>query len=62
MFKDLDYTLIYNSMSKPAFIFDGRLLLDRKKLSEIGFEVHTIGKPVMYPKDIRVKKSQDIPI
>lgn len=35
-FKDLDYECIYNMMRKPAFIFDGRLILDGKKLSEIG--------------------------
>ena len=33
-------------MSKPAFIFDGRNLLDHAKLRKIGFEVHAIGKPV----------------
>lgn len=44
-FKDLDYEKIYASMTKPAFIFDGRGLLDHAKLREIGFEVHAIGKP-----------------
>lgn len=45
MFKDLDYTRIFNSMTKPAFLFDGRNILDHAKLREIGFEVHAIGKP-----------------
>lgn len=31
-------------MKKPAFIFDGRLIVDREKLAEIGFGVFTIGK------------------
>jgi len=44
-FKTLDYEKIYASMSKPAFIFDGRNILDHDKLREIGFEVHAIGKP-----------------
>jgi len=29
---------------KPAFIFDGRNILDHKKLMEIGFKVKAIGK------------------
>ena len=44
-FKTLDYQKIYDSMSKPAFVFDGRLLVDHKALRKIGFEVHAIGKP-----------------
>jgi UDPglucose 6-dehydrogenase len=44
-FKTLDYKKIYESMAKPAFLFDGRLILDHKALREIGFEVHAIGKP-----------------
>ena len=44
-YTQLDYERIYHSMVKPAFIFDGRNLLDHKKLFEIGFNVHPIGKP-----------------
>mmetsp|Transcript_17420 Transcript_17420/g.25388 ORF Transcript_17420/g.25388 Transcript_17420/m.25388 type:complete len:219 (+) Transcript_17420:879-1535(+) len=44
-FKTLDYEKIYASMAKPAFIFDGRNILDHDKLRDIGFEVHAIGKP-----------------
>lgn len=44
-FKTLDYKRIYESMAKPAFLFDGRLIVDHKALREIGFEVHAIGKP-----------------
>jgi UDPglucose 6-dehydrogenase len=43
-FKTLDWERIYRDMKKPAFVFDGRLILDRKKLSEIGFNVYSIGK------------------
>lgn len=44
-FATLDYKRIFESMEKPAFIFDGRNLLDHKKLYEIGFSVHRIGRP-----------------
>lgn len=44
-FKEYDYERIYKSMAKPAFVFDGRNLLDPAKLRAIGFEVHSIGKP-----------------
>jgi UDPglucose 6-dehydrogenase len=44
-FKGYDYEKIYKSMAKPAFLFDGRNVLDHKKLREIGFEVHAIGHP-----------------
>ncbi len=43
-FKDLDYTKIYHSMKKPAFIFDGRNILGHKQLFEIGFNVYPTGK------------------
>jgi UDPglucose 6-dehydrogenase len=44
-YADLDYEAIYKSMVKPAFIFDGRNILDHKKLHSIGFNVYAIGKP-----------------
>uniref|UniRef100_H3CJ82 UDP-glucose 6-dehydrogenase n=1 Tax=Tetraodon nigroviridis TaxID=99883 RepID=H3CJ82_TETNG len=48
MFKELDYEKIYKKMLKPAFIFDGRRLLDHLHplLQEIGFQIETIGKKV----------------
>ena len=42
-FKNLDWTEVYKNMSRPAFVFDGRLILDRKALQAIGFKVVTIG-------------------
>lgn len=45
-FKKYDYERIYNTMMKPAFIFDGRNLLDHDKLREIGFIVYALGKPL----------------
>jgi UDPglucose 6-dehydrogenase len=44
-FTELDYEAIFESMVKPAFIFDGRNLLDHKKLYAIGFNVYAIGRP-----------------
>jgi UDPglucose 6-dehydrogenase len=44
-FAELDYNTIYKSMDKPAFIFDGRNILDHKMLYDIGFNVFAIGKP-----------------
>ncbi len=43
-FKKLDYPKICASMKKPAFLFDGRNLLDLKYLREVGFEAYGIGK------------------
>ena len=43
-FKTYDWKVIYTKMCKPAFVFDGRNILDEKKLSEIGFQVKGIGK------------------
>ena len=43
-FKKLDYKRIYSGMQKPAFLFDGRNILDLEILREIGFEASGIGK------------------
>merc|ERR550539_1917036 len=43
-FSSLDYTRIYGGMTKPAFLFDGRKILDHDSLIKIGFHVETIGK------------------
>ena len=44
-YRDLDFSRIYHSMVKPAFIFDGRNILEHNRLFEIGFNVFPIGKP-----------------
>jgi UDPglucose 6-dehydrogenase len=44
-FKSYDYEKIFDAMMKPAFVFDGRNILDHAKLRNIGFEVEGIGKP-----------------
>jgi len=46
-YKSLDFKKIYRSMIKPAFIFDGRNILDHKGLFDIGFNVFPIGKPTL---------------
>lgn len=42
-FKEYDWQKIYDTMLKPAFIFDGRNLLDGDKLKSIGFIYQSIG-------------------
>ncbi|WVR07908.1 hypothetical protein IAU60_004951 [Kwoniella sp. DSM 27419] len=42
-FKTLDWKKLYAACPRPAFVFDGRLMLDRKELTDIGFKVVTIG-------------------
>jgi len=46
-YRRLDYESIFASMEKPAFIFDGRNILDHRRLFEIGFNVFPIGKPAL---------------
>ncbi|MDD3645737.1 MAG: UDP-glucose 6-dehydrogenase [Bacteroidales bacterium] len=43
-FKEYDWKRIYENMQKPAFIFDGRNILDIEKLRKIGFICYAIGK------------------
>ncbi len=44
-YKTLDYKKIFESMEKPAFIFDGRNILPHKELFEMGFNVVPLGMP-----------------
>lgn len=41
-----DYKKIYENMLKPAFIFDGRMILDHRHLVELGYHVTSIGRHV----------------
>ncbi len=43
-FKQLDYTKIFAAMQQPAFVFDGRNILDLPRLRKIGFRASGIGK------------------
>ncbi|KAF2513520.1 UDP-glucose 6-dehydrogenase [Flavobacterium foetidum] len=42
-FVSYDWQKIYDNMHKPAFVFDGRNILNAKELEEIGFVYHGIG-------------------
>jgi UDPglucose 6-dehydrogenase len=44
-FKQLDYAKIYAGMPKPAFLFDGRNIVDLAAMRKIGFTAFGIGKP-----------------
>jgi UDPglucose 6-dehydrogenase len=43
-FKRLDYAKIFSAMQKPAFIFDGRNILNLPELESLGFRAHGVGK------------------
>ena len=43
-FKELDFEAIYQGMQLPAFLFDGRNILDIEALKAIGFDAHGIGQ------------------
>ena len=43
-FKSLDFDRIYENMSRPAFVFDGRNILDLTALRALGFTASGIGK------------------
>nr|WP_298994262.1 nucleotide sugar dehydrogenase [uncultured Polaribacter sp.] len=43
-FKTYDWEKIYTNMKKPAFIFDGRNIIEKKALDKIGFNSYIIGK------------------
>ena len=44
LYRTLDYGRLLSVMERPAFIFDGRNILDHKRLFDLGFNVFAIGK------------------
>jgi UDPglucose 6-dehydrogenase len=46
-FRSIDTERIISAMKRPAFLFDGRNIMDRAKLASQGFEVHSIGRPAI---------------
>ncbi|MES2707673.1 MAG: UDP-glucose 6-dehydrogenase [Verrucomicrobiota bacterium] len=46
-FRALDWQKIHDNMCKPAFLFDGRNLLDHAALRKIGFKVQAVGKSAL---------------
>jgi UDPglucose 6-dehydrogenase len=44
IYRNLDFQKIFKTMTQPAFIFDGRNVLDHQRCFSIGFNVYPIGK------------------
>ncbi len=44
LYRHLDFRKIYHSMVKPAFLFDGRNIVDDRECFSIGFNVYPVGK------------------
>jgi len=42
-FKEYDYQRLYDSMQRPAFLFDGRRIIDKAAMEKIGFRTYVIG-------------------
>ncbi|EAR01101.1 nucleotide sugar dehydrogenase [Maribacter sp. HTCC2170] len=43
-FKTYNWKSLYSKMLKPAFVFDGRRLMDKSQMEEIGFKYYKIGE------------------
>jgi UDPglucose 6-dehydrogenase len=43
-FVEQDFAKIHERMKKPAFVFDGRNILDLRKLHDLGFEAYGVGR------------------
>jgi len=56
-FRDYDWNLIYSEMLKPAFVFDGRNLLDLQELMSIGFTTYSIG---LFPAAREMSKAIEV--
>lgn len=44
-FMTIDPAKVFKGMKQPAFVFDGRNIMNRSQLAKHGFEVHSIGRP-----------------
>lgn len=44
LYRQLDYGRLLACMERPAFVFDGRNILDHQRLFDLGFNVFAIGK------------------
>lgn len=56
-FRSYDYSEFYRAMQKPAFVFDGRNMLDHAALERVGFEVHALGKAEISSKKSVAERS-----
>lgn len=45
IYRSLDWENIYRSMEKPAFLFDGRNVLNHEQIFNLGFNVYPLGRP-----------------
>ena len=45
LYPALDWEKLYRSMEKPAFLFDGRNVLNHERLYHLGFNVYPLGRP-----------------
>lgn len=53
-FKVIEWQKVYDNMNKPAFVFDGRLIVDAAKLRQIGFKVRACRPPRSSAHALRV--------
>ena len=47
LYNDLDFQNIFEHMVKPAYIFDGRNIIDHQRCFDIGFNVYAIGQAAL---------------
>ena len=45
LYRTLEWEKIFDVMEKPAFLFDGRNIVDHERLFKIGFNVYPLGRP-----------------
>lgn len=43
-FKELNYGSFYSKMERPSYMFDGRNIMEEKKMSELGYIYCRVGK------------------
>lgn len=55
-FLELDYKKMYDHMLKPAFVFDGRKIVNVDELQSVGFHVETIGRRTSRPFKTRINR------
>jgi UDPglucose 6-dehydrogenase len=53
IYRSLDYERLYQTMERPAFVFDGRNVVDHARLHKIGFNVYPIGSSPLLQQEKR---------
>lgn len=59
-FKSYDWERIYNCMVKPAFLFDGRNILDSQKMLNLGFVFRSIGAEQGSAKVVKIRTAKAV--